>query len=214
MRGYRVVLTAHNAAELARAADPLRAQHGDRGDWIAADLSTPAQAQMLVPNVEQRFGALDALTNNARVGACKPMVDWTPQEAIDCMNLNLLAPMLLLQAGMPGMVSRRRCIIVDIAPDLARRPLANMAPYAATKCGLLGFSGSRPREAKAHGVTVGTVLPGIIDSAFNGAQEGSSKDAAWALRAKVLAAQVIALLALPKYVLIDELTILPLHQDF
>ncbi|HEY8707717.1 MAG TPA: SDR family NAD(P)-dependent oxidoreductase [Burkholderiaceae bacterium] len=212
-RGHRVVLTARSAAELAQAADALHAQHGERVGWIAADLADPAAARALVAQVEQRFGALDALINNAGIGTWKPLVDWTPQEVIACVNLNLIAPMLLSQAVLPGMVARQRGMIVNIASDLARRPLANMAPYVATKFGLLGFSGSLLREARAHGIKVSTVLPGIIDTAFNGAQEGS-KDETWALRSSVLAGQVVALLELPENVLIDELTIHPLHQDF
>ena len=212
-RGHRIVLTARNAAELAQAAESLRAQHGERVGWIAADLSDPAAAQALVAQAEHRYGALDALINNAGIGAWKPLVDWTPQEVIACVNLNLIAPMLLSQAVLPGMVARRRGIIVNIASDLARRPLANMAPYVATKFGLLGFSGSLLREARAHGIKVSAVLPGIIDTAFNGAQEGS-KDERWALRSAALAGQVVALLELPENVVVDELTIHPVHQDY
>ena len=212
-RGHRVVLTARNQAELAHAVDSLRAQHGDRVGWIAADLSDPGAAQTLVAQVEQRFGPLDGLVNNAGVGAWKPLLEWSAQEVIGCVNLNLLAPMLLSRAVLPGMVARRRGMIVNIASDLARRPLANMAPYVATKFGLLGFSGSLLREAKAHGVKVSAVLPGIIDTAFNGAQEGS-KEERWALRAQALAGQVVDLFELPENVVIDELTIHPMQQDF
>ena len=212
-RGHRVVLTARNEVELAQAVDSLRAEHGDRVNWIAADLSSPAATLALVAQVEQRFGALDGLINNAGIGAWKPLVEWTPQEVIACVNVNLLAPMLLAQAVLPGMLARRRGMIVNIASDLARRPLANMAPYVASKFGLLGFSGSLLREAKAHGIKVSAVLPGIIDTAFNGAREGS-KEESWALRAQALAAQIVALFGLPENVVIDELTIHPLHQDF
>ena len=211
--GHRVVLTARKEGDLAQAVEALRPAHGERVNWIAADLSNPAAALALVAQVEQRFGALDGLVNNAGIGAWKPLVEWSPQEVIDCVNLNLLAPMLLAQAVLPGMVARRRGMIVNIASDLARRPLANMAPYVASKFGLLGFSGSLLREAKAHGIKVSAVLPGIIDTAFNGAREGS-KEESWALRAQALAAQVVALFGLPENVVIDELTIHPLHQDF
>ena len=212
-RGHRVVLTARNAAELARSVEALRAQHGDRVQCWAADLTDAATAQTLVARVEQRFGALDALVNNAGIGAWKPLVDWSPAEVIACINLNLLAPILLSQAVLPGMVVRKSGLIVNIASDLARRPLANMAPYVASKFGLLGFSGSLLREAKAHGIVVTSVLPGIIDTAFNGAQEGS-KDESWALRPDALAEQIALLFELPQNVVIDELTIHPLHQDF
>ena len=212
-RGHRVVLSARNATDLARSVEALRAQHGDRVQSWVADLADPATAQALVPQVEQRFGALDALVNNAGIGTWKPLIDWSPAEVIACINLNLLAPMLLSQAVLPGMVARKRGLIVNIASDLARRPLANMAPYVASKFGLLGFSGSLLREAKAHGIAVTSVLPGIIDTNFNGAQEGS-KDESWALRPDALAEQIARLFELPPNVVIDELTIHPLHQDF
>ena len=89
-RGHRVVLTARNAAELARSVEALRAQHGDRVQCWAADLADVATAQTLVAQVEQRFGALDALVNNAGIGAWKPLVEWPPAEVIACINLNLL----------------------------------------------------------------------------------------------------------------------------
>ena len=212
-RGHGVVLSARSADGLARATDALRAEHGGRVAWIAADLTDPAAAESLIAQVHSRFGAVDALVNNAGSGAFKALAEWTSREVCDCVHLNLLAPMLLARAALPAMIARRRGLIVNVASDLARRPLAQMAPYVATKFGLLGFSGSLLREAKAHGIKVTSVLPGIIDTAFNGAREGS-KDETWALRADALACQIAALFELPEHVVVDELTIHPMQQDF
>jgi short-subunit dehydrogenase len=212
-RGHRVVMTARHEGDLARLSQTLRQQHGERVNFMVADLADPTAAQHLVGQVEQRFGALDALINNAGTGTYKPLTEWSAEEVTACMNVNLLAPMLLTQAVLPGMLARRRGYIVNVASDLARRPLANMSAYVASKFGLLGFSGSVLREAKSHGVKVTAVLPGIIDTAFNGAVQGS-KEETWALRPEGLASQIAALFELPENVLIDELTIHPQHQDF
>jgi short-subunit dehydrogenase len=212
-RGHRVVMTARHEGDLARLTHALREQHGERINFVVADLANPMAAQHLVGQVEQRFGALDALVNNAGTGTYKPLTEWSADEVTTCMNVNLLAPMLLTQAVLPGMVARRRGYIINVASDLARRPLANMAPYVASKFGLLGFSGSVLREAKSHGIKVTAVLPGIIDTAFNGAVQGS-KEETWALRPQALASQIAALFELPENVLVDELTIHPQHQDF
>jgi short-subunit dehydrogenase len=212
-RGHRVVLTARSADQLAAAVAALQAEYGDRVQWVAADLADPLAAQSLIGMVEQRFGPLDALFNNAGTGTWKPLIEWSADEVIRCTQLNLVAPMLLARAVLPGMLARRRGYIVNIASDLARRPLAKMAPYVASKHGLLGFSASLLREVKGNGVKVSTVLPGIIDTAFNGAQEGS-KEETWAMRPDALAVQIVALLALPENVVIDELAIHPLHQEF
>ena len=213
VRGHRVVMTARREADLAQTAQRLRDQFCERVNFIAADLSDPHAAQHLISEAEQRFGPLDALINNAGTGTYKPLVEWSAEEVKACVNVNLLAPMLLTQAVLPGMLARRRGYIVNVASDLARRPLANMAPYVASKFGLLGFSGSVLREAKAQGVKVSAILPGIIDTAFNGAVQGS-KEETWALRPETLASQIVALFELPENVLVDELTIHPQHQDF
>jgi short-subunit dehydrogenase len=212
-RGYRVMLVARHAGELRGQLDRLDATRRERADWMCCDLADPAAARALVGAVEQRLGSVDVLVNNAGAGAFKPLVDWSPDEVIANVQLNLLAPMLLAQAALPGMIARRRGMIVNIASDLARRPLANMAPYVAAKHGLLGFSASLLREVKSHGVKVSAVLPGIIDSAFNGGVPGS-KDETWALSTALLAGRVVDLLELPENVVIDELAIHPLHQDF
>ena len=212
-RGHRVVMTARTEAELTQATESLRLQFGERVNFITADLSNPTAAQALVVQVEQRFGPLDALINNAGIGTYKPLVEWSAAEVTACVNVNLLAPMLLAQAVLPGMMVRRRGYIVNVASDLARRPLANMAAYVASKFGLLGFSGSLLREAKGHGVKVSCVLPGIIDTAFNGAVQGS-KEETWALKPAGLASQIVALFDLPENMVVDELTVHPLHQDF
>lgn len=99
----------------------------------------------------------------------------------------------------------------NVASDLARRYLAKMAPYVATKFGLLGFLGSLLREVKDHGVKVTNVMPGIVDTAFGGGAQGS-RDESWALRPAALATQIAELMELSDNAVLDELTIHPLKQ--
>jgi short-subunit dehydrogenase len=88
-----------------------------------------------------------------------------------------------------------------------------MAPYVASKFGVLGFAGSLHRELRARGLKVTTVLPGIIDSGFNDAIEGS-RDARWAMPTADLARQVIALLDLPAHLVADEIALHPAEGDY
>ena len=212
-RDYRVIVAARTGAELQRLADESGDAGRERLNWVEADLSRPAGATELAQDVVRRFGAPDVLVNNAGIGWYKEFASWTVEEVSDCVHVNLLAPMLLTHALLPHFVQRKRGMVINIASDLARRYLANMAPYVATKSGLLGFSGSLLREVKAQGVKVTSVLPGIIDSAFNSAVEGS-KDESWALRPAMLASRIVDLMELPEHVVVDEITVHPLHQDF
>ncbi len=211
-RGYRLVLVARQLDELNALAAALRSEHGASVETLAADLTDPAAPQRCADAAMRWLGPVDVLINNAGFGHYKPLADWTAREIADCNALNLTAPMLLAHALVPGMVARKRGMVVNIASDLARRYLANMAPYVATKFGLLGFSGSLLREVKEHGVKVTAVLPGIIDTAFGGARQGS-RDERWSIRPALLARQIADLMELPDTVVIDELAIHPLRQQ-
>jgi short-subunit dehydrogenase len=212
-RGYELVLTARSRRELDALADEITRAHQTNVEVIASDLSSIDALNALCATLANDPRGIDVLVNNAGIGAYKALTEWTSDEIIDCVTVNITAPMLLSRALLPSMAKAKHGMIVNVASDLARRYLANMAPYVASKHALLGFSGSLLREAKASGIKVTSVLPGIIDTAFNGAQEGS-KEESWALRPSELANRIAELLELPENVVIDELTIHPLHQDF
>jgi len=212
-RGYALLLCARSEAQLTTLATEIVAQYGVAVDSIPIDLANLEALQLFAELLTRNDYGIEALINNAGIGTYKPLDQWTPQEIIDCTTVNVIAPMLLSRALLPTMIGNRRGMIVSIASDLARRPLANMAPYVASKHALLGFSGSLLREVKQHNIKVCSVLPGIIDTAFNGAEEGS-KEEAWALQPEPLAERIVDLLELPSNIVIDEIAIHPLHQDF
>ena len=207
--GHRVFLGARDAGGLAA----LAADLGPAAAWHACDLRDGTQVEALAEAARQAFGGIDVLINNAGIGPYRPFLDNTAQDLGDLLALNLAAPMRLALALLPGMLARGHGHLIQIASDLARRPLANMAPYVASKHALLGFGASLHREVRERGVRVTTVMPGIIDSSFNGAAEGS-KQASWAMPTEPLAEQVLALLALPPTMVIDELVVHPVHGDY
>jgi len=211
-RGYRLMLVARRSVELQALADSLQRAHGVNVVALSADLTEPDAVLRCADEATRQLGAVDVLINNAGTGRYKPLGEWTAREITDCTALNLNAPMLLARALVPAMVARKHGMVVNIASDLARRYLANMAPYVATKFGLLGFSGSLLREVKQHGVKVTAVLPGIIDTAFGGGTEGG-RDERGALHPAQLAAQIADLLELPQHMVLDEVTLHPLQQQ-
>lgn len=215
-RGYRLMLVARSLEGLSRLADELRQAHGASVHIRATDLCDPAALQACADAAERELGAVDVLVNNAGTGHYKPLAEWTPAEIAECTALNLTAPMLLARALVPGMAARGRGMVVNVASDLARRYLANMAPYVAAKFGLLGFSGSLLREVKHRGVKVTAVLPGIIDTAFGGDAatfQPGQRDPRGALDSVLLAQQIANLLELPDNMVMDEIVIHPLHQQ-
>lgn len=212
-RGHRCFLAARSADELRLHADGIGRDVGTDVGWARFDLRHAADCSALAGAAHDYLGGIDVLINNAGVGSYKRFMDWSEVEIADVVALNLTAPMLLTRAVLPGMLEQGHGYIVNVASDLARRPLAKMAPYVASKFGVLGFGASLHRELREHGVRVSTVLPGIIDSAFGGEPEGT-KDRRWAMATGAVAERIADLLDLPADLVVDELTLHPALGDY
>ncbi|HEY0371236.1 MAG TPA: SDR family oxidoreductase [Thermoanaerobaculia bacterium] len=165
-----------------------------------------------VAQIRERLGKIDILVNNAGVGWYKPFDEWTIAELDLTIDVNLKGTMYLTKAVLAEMQSAGYGQIVNIASDLGRRVIPNMAPYVASKFGVVGFAGSLLREVKGRGVKVMTITPGIIDTFFNGGAEGT-KEESWSLRPEFVAKTVVEMLELPRHWVVDELSIHAMGQD-
>jgi short-subunit dehydrogenase len=151
------------------------------------------------------------LINNAGLGAYKPLLENSLEDILAQIQVNLTAAITMSYAVLPLFMQQQRGHIINIGSDLARRPLANMAVYAAAKHGLAGFSHSLLREVKTQQIKVSLINPGIIDTHFGGGTPGT-RDHSWALAPSTLVEAVVMVLNQADSVVIDELTIHPLQQ--
>jgi short-subunit dehydrogenase len=212
-RGLNVMLAARAEGELLELTEVLSAQYPGKVAFTVTDLREPPSIAALFEATRDRFGGADVLVNNAGIGWYKPFLDWTEDQIIDTININLTSLMLCTRAALPGMIEARRGLIINVGSDLSRRFLPQMAPYVASKFGVLGFAGSVLREVKQHGVKICTVMPGMIDTNFNDSKEGTREET-WALQPDALAERIAGLLDLPEHIIIDEMVIHPMQQDF
>ncbi len=180
---------------------------------LQLDLADVASLSASVSRAIAPLARLSGVVNNAGIGVYKPFVDHAEHELIDILQVNLTATVQICHAVLPKLLAQGHGHIVNIGSDLARRPLANMAVYAASKHGLAGFSHSLLREVKSAGIKVSLINPGIIDTDFGGACEGS-RDSSSSLQPAQLAALILQVIEQPGTTLVDELTVHPLGQDF
>ena len=164
-----------------------------------------------VAQIHERLGKIDILVNNAGVGWYKPFDEWSIEDIDLTIDVNLKGTMYLTKAVLPEMQAAAYGQIVNVASDLGRRVIPNMAPYVASKFGVVGFAGSLLREVKGRGVKVMTITPGIIDTFFNGGAEGT-KEESWSLRPDFVAKTIVEMLELPKHWVVDELSIHAMGQ--
>lgn len=206
-RGQRVLALARDAEALAKLAS---AGDGHISPLVIDLRQTQTIRERLIAAIAGER-EIKGLINNAGIGSYKPFIDHDERELIDILQVNLTASLQLTHAVLPRLLQQGAGHIVNIASDLARRPLANMSAYVASKHGLAGFSHSILREVKQFGIKVSLINPGIIDTGFGGGVEGSA-DGNGSLDPAALARVIIEVIERREPYVIDELTIHPLGQ--
>lgn len=210
--GHRLALCARSRADLEDTASQAR-ELGAEVVAAPVDVADPEAAARFVEGVEGEYGRVDALVNNAGMGWHKPFLEHSLEEIQQVLGSNLMGTIYMTRGVLTGMLTRGAGTIVNVVSDLGRRPLARMAPYVAAKHGVMGFAGSLLREVKDSGVRVTNLTPGLIDTSFGGRQQGSLPEDV-ALRPERLADLVAWVIDLDPKLVVDELSVHPLGQDF
>jgi 3-oxoacyl-[acyl-carrier protein] reductase len=155
--GVDLVLNARGAEALEATAASIRAAHGVEVIAIAADITTEAgRAEVL-----KAAGEVDILVTNA--GGPPPGLwsDWSRADFIAALDANMLAPIALMQACLPGMMARSWGRVVNITSQSVKAPIPALGLSNAARTGLTGFVAGTARQVAPKGVTINNLLPGI-----------------------------------------------------
>ena len=164
--GHDLVLVARRQQSLEQLAAELRTAHKVEVTVIALDLAVPTAGAELVSRTEAAGIAVDVLVNNAGFGTHGDLIDADPQRLADEIQLNCATLVDLTARYLPGMRSRGRGTVVNIASTAGFQPVPHMAVYGATKAFVLSFSEALWAEEKPHGIRVLAVCPGATDTEF------------------------------------------------
>jgi short-subunit dehydrogenase len=132
------------------------------GQPIVCDLLDRAQLDRAVTEA----GPVDVLVNNAGIGWLGPLHELDPDMLERLVRVNLLAPVLLTRALLPGMLERGRGHVVNVGSIVGLVGAKGEAGYASTKGGLVAFTESLRQELGQTPVKVSLVTPGAIATAF------------------------------------------------
>tara|TARA_R110002094_G_scaffold127041_10_gene120879 strand:+ start:454 stop:1233 length:780 start_codon:yes stop_codon:yes gene_type:complete len=189
--GVALVMNARGAEALEASAARLRDEYGVEVTTIAADVAT-AEGQKAVL---EAAGDVDILVNNA--GGPPPGMwhDWDREDFIAALDANMLAPIALIKALVPGMMERGWGRVVNITSQSVRAPIGVLGLSNSARTGLTGYVAGTSRQVAGKGVTINNLLPGIhatdransLDGAVVKAQ-GITLDEARAARAATIPA--------------------------
>jgi NAD(P)-dependent dehydrogenase (short-subunit alcohol dehydrogenase family) len=133
---------------------------------VAGDVSDPATAERIVGEALERFGRIDTLVNNAGIYISKPFVDYTAEDYVAMIGVNLTGFFHLTQLAIAHMLERGAGHVVNITTTLVdvADSHAPSALTALTKGGLAAATRSLAVEHASRGVRVNAVSPGIIQT--------------------------------------------------
>ena len=163
--GARVAVFDMNLDAAEKVAAQIRAD-GGQAEAFRCDITDRAGVDAAVEAVQQRFGPIDVLVNNAGWDVFRPFTKTEPAQWDKLIAINLTGALHMHHAVLPGMAARKAGRIVNIASDAARVGSSGEAVYAACKGGLVAFSKTVAREHARHGITVNVVCPGPTDTAL------------------------------------------------
>ena len=165
--GGHVVLTGRSATGLKAVTSDLAANGADVS-FLPADLTQPGAAQGLVHAVEQQHGGITLLVNNAGGDPLREFHIMTIEENLRTLQLNLIAPVTLAHAVLPGMLLRGNGHIVNISAMAGRVSFPFTEVYAAAKDGLIGFTRVLRADYHPRGISASVLILGAIRGAGQG----------------------------------------------
>jgi 3-oxoacyl-[acyl-carrier protein] reductase/(S)-1-phenylethanol dehydrogenase len=155
-------------------ADAIR-HAGGEAFCAGCDLGSPEGADLLVREVNGRFGRCDVLVNCAALMLSRPFAEVTLDTWRRIQAVNVEAAFQLCAAFVPGMAERGFGRIVNVASNTVWKPPgAGFVPYITSKGAIVGFTRALAVELGASGITVNAIAPGLTRSP--GAEEGNTEE--------------------------------------
>ncbi len=156
---------------------------GGRALAVRADVTVPDELERLFDTLEQRFGRVLVLVNNAGVRADDLAISLSDRDWGQVIDTNLSAAFRATRRALRGMIRERFGRVINLASVVGPRANAGQANYAAAKAGLIGMTRTIAVEVARRGVTVNAIAPGLIETDMTADLDGELLSAVPARRA-------------------------------
>lgn len=162
--GWPVGVGYNSGADAAAAVVAEIEAAGGQALAVGGDISDPASVDGIFSQLEERFGTVLVLVNNAglRRDNLSPQIKDDDWDVV--LDTNLGAAFRMTRRAIPQMLRARHGRIVNIASVVGLRANPGQANYAASKAGLVGMTKTIAAEVARRGVTVNAIAPGLIET--------------------------------------------------
>lgn len=155
--GVNLVMNARGAEALEASAQAIRDAYGVDVVTVAADVTTPEGQQKVLEAAE----GVDILVTNAGGPPPGMWTDWDREDFIKALDANMLTPIALIKALVPGMMERGWGRVVNITSVSVKSPIPVLGLSNAARAGLTGYVAGTARQVAGKGVIINNLQPGI-----------------------------------------------------
>jgi len=159
-----VVVIADIARDKGEAAAVGIQKKGHKAEYVHLDITDDKSIAAFVESIQSKVGAIDVIVNGAGWGQITPFWEMPLDVWSKIVELNLVGPMKLIRALLPGMMERNGGKIVNVGSDAGRVGSSGETVYAGAKGGLIAFTKSLAREVARYNINVNCVCPGPTET--------------------------------------------------
>lgn len=162
-KGARLTLSGRRSEPLEETARLARVKDSEIM-VLPGDITDDAWRERTVEQIVDRFGGLNIIVNSAGVVSAGPLESISPEDVRTQLEVNLLAPILLIRTALPALRQSGDAAIVNVSSSIGLVGMPFYTPYAAAKGGLARFDEALRRELSDDGIHVMTVYPVATDT--------------------------------------------------
>lgn len=182
--GAIVNICARSQDQLFKTRDELQAQTGQEVRVWVNDVTKKDRVHGMIQEIITEFGRIDILVSNAGGPPAGQIDDFSPDDYLKAIELNLMTTIHLNYSVIPSMKANHWGRIINIASISAKQPIDTLVLSNTARAGVLGFSKSLSNQMAPFGVTVNCVCPGYTKTerieelalAFEETQKGTAED--------------------------------------
>lgn len=169
--GWNVVINYRSSQTQAEAlaSDLNRQALPQRAIAVQADVADRSQVERLFQTVDDQFGGIDLLVNNAGIAQQKLFTDLTEEDWRTMVGVNLDGVFYCSQQALRRMLSRHTGRIVNISSMWGQVGASCEVHYSAVKAAVIGMTKALAKEVGPSGITVNCICPGVIETEMNAA---------------------------------------------
>lgn len=162
--GYAVCVNYHERKDCADSLVEELTGEGLKAFAFQADVSVRAEVNAMVKKIEETWGPVSLLVNNAGVAGQMQIQDVTDEEWRRYFGVNLDASFYTVQAVLPHMLHEHEGCIINISSMWGLRGASCEVTYSATKAALIAFTRSLAVELAPTNIRVNCIAPGVVDT--------------------------------------------------